>query len=78
MVLVNEALGYRVCLECLDVLQDGDEQAWMSQHIGDAACDTQPSVHLATRGRPHPAAGHVRGARPRLRRPARGRGRARQ
>jgi hypothetical protein len=38
MVLVNEALGYRVCLECLDVLQDGDEQAWMSQHIGDAAC----------------------------------------
>lgn len=39
MVLVNEALGYRVCLECRDVLRDGDEQAWMSLHVGGSGCD---------------------------------------
>jgi len=38
MILVNEALGYRVCLECLDVLEGGDEQAWMSTHVGEAGC----------------------------------------
>jgi hypothetical protein len=33
MVLVNGAQGYRVCLECHAVLEDGDEDAWLAVHL---------------------------------------------
>ncbi len=39
MVLVNEAAGYRVCLECHDVLEHGaDEEAWLAVHLGEHGC----------------------------------------
>jgi hypothetical protein len=34
MILVNEPQGYRVCLECHSRFDEGDEPAWMTQHIG--------------------------------------------
>jgi hypothetical protein len=39
VILVNERQGYRVCLECDEVLADDDERAWMSRH---AACRPTP------------------------------------
>lgn len=38
MVLVNEALGYRVCLECHEVFVEGDEHAWLAVHLGPDGC----------------------------------------
>ncbi len=43
MILVNEPQGYRVCLECHSRFDEGDESAWMQQHIG---CE-QPSRTVA-------------------------------
>lgn len=37
MVLVSEAQGLRVCLECDAVLTRGDDEAaWMAEHLGGA------------------------------------------
>lgn len=41
MVLVNEAQGYRVCLECHDVLEGGDQEAWLQVHLGPNGCDRE-------------------------------------
>lgn len=41
MVLVHEAQGRRICLECQAVLEDGDELAWMAEHLGADGCDAQ-------------------------------------
>jgi hypothetical protein len=38
MVLVNQAQGYRVCLECHDVLRGGDEEQWLAIHLGADGC----------------------------------------
>lgn len=36
MVLVSQASGRPICLECGAVLQRGeDEEAWMAVHLGD-------------------------------------------
>lgn len=45
MVLVNEAQGYRVCLECHEVLEGGDEEAWLQVHLGPNGCERkEPSL----------------------------------
>jgi hypothetical protein len=39
MVLVNEAAGYRICLECHSVLAKGDdEDSWLAAHLGPHGC----------------------------------------
>lgn len=38
MILVNEPRGYRVCLECRETFDVGDERAWMTRH---AACEAE-------------------------------------
>lgn len=38
MILVNEAQGYRVCLECHETFEAGDEPAWMRRHV---TCDAE-------------------------------------
>jgi hypothetical protein len=43
MVLVNQAQGYRVCLECHDVLEQGDEVAWLAVHLGRNGRCTAPT-----------------------------------
>ena len=53
MVLVNESLGYRVCLECHDVFTDGDEDAWLARHIGHGGCQVSDRAGRR-RGRPRP------------------------
>jgi hypothetical protein len=34
MVLVNEAQGYRVCLECGERCRSSDTAAWLAFHLG--------------------------------------------
>jgi hypothetical protein len=34
MVLVNEAQGYRVCLECGEQCRSSDKAAWLAFHLG--------------------------------------------
>lgn len=33
MILVNEVLQYRVCLECRDVMGDEPEEQWLREHM---------------------------------------------
>ncbi len=49
MVLVNEAQGYRVCLECHDVLEQGDEEAWLQVHLGPHGCEAAHTRSLLSR-----------------------------
>jgi hypothetical protein len=44
VILVNDPQGYRVCLECHDRFDEGDEPAWMRQHV---ACDPIPPTATA-------------------------------
>ena len=46
MVLVNEAAGYRVCLECHSVLSNGDaDSTWLAAHLGPHGCaEVEPEV----------------------------------
>lgn len=46
MVLVNEAQGYRICLECHDVLEQGDEEAWLQVHLGPNGCEAAHAQSL--------------------------------
>lgn len=40
MVLVNEAQGYRVCMECHEMLTArDDEYVWMQRHLGADGCE---------------------------------------
>ena len=38
VILVNEPRGYRVCLECHETFDAGDEREWMTRHAG---CDPE-------------------------------------
>ena len=38
VILVNEPRGYRVCLECHETFDKGDERDWMTRHAG---CDPE-------------------------------------
>jgi hypothetical protein len=40
VILVNEPRGYRVCLECHETFDSGDERDWMTRHV---ACDPEPA-----------------------------------
>lgn len=42
MILVNDRQGYRVCLECHEPFQRGDESTWMRQHAGCQAAEDRP------------------------------------
>lgn len=46
MVLVNEAQGYRVCLECHDVLEVGDEKEWLRVHLAADGCEREDRTLL--------------------------------
>jgi hypothetical protein len=44
MILVNDRQGYRVCLECHQGFEQGDESAWLSEHLGCESTSPQASA----------------------------------
>lgn len=48
MVLVNEAVGYRICLECRDELPLGSDEAalegWLQVHTDPSGCNRSPGI----------------------------------